>query len=159
MLDPEVLTNTEVTDQKEVLISQLLIKKPTRVYCKGAHTPNHCDVIVDVGQRLEHVKKEGLCFNCLGKHRVSQCTSQARCKKCNSKHHTSICNPDNAKAKHTTPATTPASHKTQSSGTEPISGQVTKTINTVSATVAMADTQTSVLCNSGKSILRLRWLR
>jgi len=113
-------------------------------------------VIVDVGQRLEHVKKEGLCFNCLGKHRVSQCTSQARCKKCNSKHHTSICNPDNAKAKHTTPATTPTSHKTQSSGTEPVSGQVTQTTNTVSTTVAMADTQTSVLCNSGKSICLLK---
>jgi len=86
--------------------------KPTCVYCKGTHTPNHCNVIVDVGQRLEHVKKEGLCFNCLGKHRVSQCTSQVCCKKCNSKHHTSICNPDNAKTKHTTPATSPTSHKT-----------------------------------------------
>jgi len=35
------------------------------------------------------------------------------------KDHTSICNPGNPKAKHTTPATTPASHKTQSSGTKP----------------------------------------
>jgi len=32
-------------------------KKPTCVYCKGTHTPNHCDVIVDVGQRLELRKK------------------------------------------------------------------------------------------------------
>ena len=66
-------------------------KKLTCAYCKDTHTANHCDVVVNTEKRFEYVKREGLCFNCLGKHRVGQCTSQSRCKKCNNKHHTSIC--------------------------------------------------------------------
>ena len=61
------------------------IKKFTCVYCKGTHTPNHCDVVSSIEKRVEHIKKEGLCFNCLGKRKVNQCTSQARCKKCSHK--------------------------------------------------------------------------
>ena len=60
-------------------------------YCKGTHTAIHCVVVVNTEKRFEYVKREGLCFNCLGKHRVSQCTSQSCCKKCNNKYHTSIC--------------------------------------------------------------------
>ena len=66
-------------------------KKLTVVYYKGTHTTNNCDVIVSTEKRLEHFKREGPCLNCLGKHRVNQCTSQTRCKKCHNQHHTSIC--------------------------------------------------------------------
>ena len=31
------------------------------VYCKGAHSANNCNVIVDHHKRLEYIKKEGLC--------------------------------------------------------------------------------------------------
>lgn len=34
--------------------------------------------------------KNGLCYNCLGKHRVSECHSSRRCLKCGKKHHTTI---------------------------------------------------------------------
>ena len=66
-------------------------KKFTCVYCKGTHATNNCDVVFSAEKRLEFVKREGLCFNCLGRHRVSQCTSQNHCKRYNNKHHTSIC--------------------------------------------------------------------
>ena len=69
----------------------MLNKKFTCAYCKGTHATNNCDVVVGIEKRLKFVKREGLCFNCLGRHRVSQCTSQGRCKRCNNKHHTSIC--------------------------------------------------------------------
>ena len=40
---------------------------------------------------MEIVRKANLCFNCLGRHRVSQCTSKARCRHCRGKHHSSLC--------------------------------------------------------------------
>ena len=130
------------------------VKKFTCVYCKGTHSSNNCDVVISAEKRLEQIKKEGLCFNCLGKHRVSHCTSQARCKKCNSKHHTSICNTDSTKLKQTV-AKLPSDHKTRPS--EPIPSQVTQTATVpVSATIAMASSETSVLCNSGNSVCLLK---
>ena len=57
-------------------------KKPVCVYCKGGHTPNHCDVITNSQKRLEVVKKERLCFNCLAHHKVSEYRSKHRCNKC-----------------------------------------------------------------------------
>ncbi|KAH3728315.1 hypothetical protein DPMN_054269 [Dreissena polymorpha] len=37
------------------------------------------------------VKQKQLCFNCFGKHRVTECKSNGRCQNCHRKHHTSIC--------------------------------------------------------------------
>ena len=51
--------------------------KPLKVYMciVRAHThtltPNHCDVVSSIGKCVAHIKKEGLCFNCLGKHKVN----------------------------------------------------------------------------------------
>jgi len=61
------------------------------VYCKGAHSATNCNAITDHHKCLEYIKREGLCFNCLTKHRVAQCTSRGRCKQCSHKHHTSVC--------------------------------------------------------------------
>lgn len=36
------------------------------------------------------IAKQGLCFNCLGRHRVSDCRSTRRCTKCGKKHHTTL---------------------------------------------------------------------
>ena len=132
-----------------------LNRKLTCVYCKGTHTANHCDVVVSTEKRLEHVKKEGLCFNCLGKHRVSKCTSQTRCKKCNNKHHTSICGAgplQPTQRDHTTPSTETKSHVQPpmqkdhtAKSTETNQAQNTVPVTT---TIALANTQASVLCNS-----------
>ena len=61
------------------------------VYCKGAHSATNCNIITDHHKWVEYIKREGLCFNCLAKHRVAQCTSCNGCKQCTCKHHTSIC--------------------------------------------------------------------
>ena len=66
-------------------------KKAVCVYCKGAHTPNHCEVITDSQKCLEVVKREKLCYNCLAHHKVSECRSKHRCNKCKRKHHTNLC--------------------------------------------------------------------
>ena len=130
-------------------------KKLTCVYCKGTHTASHCDVVVSTEKRLEYVKGEGLCFNCLGKHRVNQCTSQTHCKKYSNKHHTSICG-----AKSLLPPTQ-KNHPGQSTETKSLppiqkdfkvqsttTNPVTQNTAPVTTTIALADTQTSVLCSS-----------
>ena len=39
-----------------------------------------------------HTAKQcGLCFNCLGKPRISDCKSSTKCRKCSKIHHTSLC--------------------------------------------------------------------
>ena len=50
-----------------------------------------CDVIIEPSKRLEIVRQQNLCFNCLACHKVSQCNSKYRCRKCSRKHHTSLC--------------------------------------------------------------------
>ena len=60
-------------------------------YCKGPHPSYHCNVVTDCQQRWSIVKREGLCFNCLGNHKSTACQSKYRCHKCRGKHHTSLC--------------------------------------------------------------------
>ena len=50
-------------------------KKPTCVYCKGPHTPGTCEAIKDHQKHLDVIKREKLCFNCLGHHKVCSCNS------------------------------------------------------------------------------------
>ena len=61
------------------------------VFCKGSHSPKDCKVIADNQACKEFVKQRNLCFNCLGRHKVSTCTSKHQCRKCCRKHHTSLC--------------------------------------------------------------------
>ena len=61
------------------------------MFCKGSHAPTDCIAVTDPEQRRDSVKNQRLCFNCLGQHKSSQCTSRYRCRKCQRKHHTSIC--------------------------------------------------------------------
>ena len=67
-------------------------KKHTCLYCKGPHAPGTCEAVKDHQRRLDIIKREKLCFNCLGHHIVSNCGSKNQCHKCSCKHHTSICN-------------------------------------------------------------------
>ncbi|XP_065894502.1 uncharacterized protein [Dysidea avara] len=63
----------------------------TCVFCKGSHSPMDCQTLASTQARKEFVTEKSLCFNCLGKHKVSACTSRYRCRKCHRKHHTSLC--------------------------------------------------------------------
>ena len=66
-------------------------KLPKCVFCKGSHPATQCDSVSDQSKRIDIVKRDKLCFNCLGHHRVSQCQSKGRCKHCKERHHTSLC--------------------------------------------------------------------
>ncbi|XP_070556469.1 uncharacterized protein [Ptychodera flava] len=65
-------------------------KSRSCAYCKDSHFPNDCIVVSDRAKRLDIVKRDKLCFNCLGKHRVSECKSRFSCRVCRRKHHTSL---------------------------------------------------------------------
>ena len=66
-------------------------KPPRCAFCKGSHPATQCDAIPDQSKRMDIVKLEKLCFNCLGHHRVGQCQSKGHCKRCKERHHTSLC--------------------------------------------------------------------
>ena len=63
--------------------------------CTYCNSTNHlsfaCNVVVDPKKRMEIVWKANMCFNCLARHRISQCRSKARCRHCRGKHHSSLC--------------------------------------------------------------------
>ena len=79
-------------------ITEKLKKDPVCVFCKGAHKSNTCTTITSPKERLAIVKSAGLCYNCLARHRVSQCNSKFNCRECHKKHHTSLCHAFNTNA-------------------------------------------------------------
>ena len=82
-------------------------------YCQStSHSSFNCDKLSDQKQRLDFVRKENLCFNCLGHHRASQCKSKSRCRNCRRKHHTTLCNSPADNERSTKQDTTPATPRT-----------------------------------------------
>ena len=66
------------------------------MFCKAYHPSSDCNKVTDPKKHFDLVKAAELCFNCLGHHKVSACTSKGRCKNCRCKHHTGLCqNPSN----------------------------------------------------------------
>nr|XP_006816325.1 PREDICTED: uncharacterized protein LOC102803186 [Saccoglossus kowalevskii] len=61
-------------------------------YCKAAHSAHACEIIIGPDKRMAIVKRDRLCFNCLGHHKVHECKSKYRCKFCHGKHHSTLCN-------------------------------------------------------------------
>lgn len=60
-------------------------------YCAQNHYICHCKDFaqLDVPQRQDFIKKNGICFNCLVKgHSVNTCRQSTTCRKCNRRHHT-----------------------------------------------------------------------
>lgn len=41
-------------------------------------------------ERKQHVEANGLCLNCLGKYKLSECFSNRTCSYCNARHHMTI---------------------------------------------------------------------
>ena len=56
-------------------------KKTACVFCKGAHSPNACNIITKPEECMSVIKENHLCFNCLAH----------LCRKCARMHHTSLC--------------------------------------------------------------------
>lgn len=62
------------------------------IFCNKSHSAVDCSEIKDNASRYEIVKKKQLCFNCFGKHKISECRSRYKCRKCDKRHHTALCN-------------------------------------------------------------------
>ena len=120
-------------------------------------TPVNCDTIKEPLQRLEIVKHNKLCYNCLGNHKISQCRSKGCCRQCNHKHHTSLCtgtgNSETRNAQNGTSETRNASNgrpgtSNASNGT-PGSGQntnITTTLTTLSSNQSTVIPHTDRVC-------------
>lgn len=63
----------------------------TCTFCKGTHFTVDCRTYSSYDARIEILKREKLCFNCLGHHRIADCKSKGKCRTCNRKHHSSLC--------------------------------------------------------------------
>ncbi|XP_036345935.1 uncharacterized protein LOC118755191 [Rhagoletis pomonella] len=66
------------------------------VYCNSpSHYISSCNKFKELSlqQRIDYVRKAGICFNCLRKtHCMKECQSKSRCKICQSVHHTLLHN-------------------------------------------------------------------
>ena len=64
----------------------------TCVFCKNSHYPNDCPTVTDKQARIDIIKRNRLCFNCLKRgHTSKDCMAKGRCRTCKRKHHTSLC--------------------------------------------------------------------
>lgn len=66
-------------------------RQKTCAFCKGTHFSAECRKVPDVDKRLDIVRRDHMCFNCLGNHQAIRCRSTKRCFKCQRKHHTALC--------------------------------------------------------------------
>ena len=112
------------------------------------HKPNLCTTVTCPKARLAVVKNAGLCFNCLGCHKVFQCPSKFTCRECRKKHHTSLCH---AFTIEPAPGSQPTSAVTTSTdqATPPT---VTTTAQTIRATTQSQDTRTTAATTSLSAI-------
>ena len=122
-------------------------KKKCCIYCSGNHAPSLCDTIADPTKRLEIIKHQRLCFNCLGRHKISQCTSKYHCKICKRKHHTSICTEK--------PATNATPHQSNQP-TSATRGTPAQDTSTSSLTTITTSKQNSKSYPTGNSICLLK---
>ncbi|XP_055714353.1 uncharacterized protein LOC129808595 [Phlebotomus papatasi] len=62
------------------------------LWCNENHTISKCEKFkaLSVAERNNAAKKKSLCFNCLNKYNVKDCTSKYKCKICFKKHHYSL---------------------------------------------------------------------
>ncbi|MES9974415.1 MAG: DUF1759 domain-containing protein [Candidatus Thiodiazotropha sp.] len=71
--------------------NDILHSKRVCAFCRGPHSSADCTTIIDYTERISIVKRDHLCFNCLGRHRVADCKSKSKCRHCSRKHHTGLC--------------------------------------------------------------------
>ena len=135
------------------------------IYRRNIHSATNCNVITDHSKRLEYIKKEGLCFNCLEKHRVAQCISRNRCKWCTHKHHTSVCEAyaNSRSPMNNQPSSQPNQHgqsdvgeAEQSTTTTPVHKTPASNPSTSVTTTLTSTPQSSVLFNPSDSVCLLK---
>lgn len=60
--------------------------------CSKDHYSGTCDVYhaKPATERKQHVEAQNLCYNCLGKHKLTDCTSKWTCFTCKARHHSTL---------------------------------------------------------------------
>jgi len=141
--------------------------KTSCLFCKGSHLSTRCDKVTDPQQRLEIVKKGKHCFNCLGHHRVSQCTSKFRCKSCKQKHHSSLCGAEFSKPQDVTtkpdtttqtvsePKSSPATNQPEGTSEDPTAVTAAiippdSTTKPANSPVCLLNTAVAPVCANGR---------
>ena len=128
------------------------VRKPTEkklacVYCKGSHASANCNTVKEYKERLDIIKRDKLCYNCLGHHKVSECSSKYCCRKCARKHHTSVCNAagDPGESKDASQGSNTKNNTTTLSTLTPSSCEPSKSrvclLKTAIATITTADSE------------------
>ncbi|XP_046811894.1 uncharacterized protein LOC111689220, partial [Lucilia cuprina] len=90
--DTKSKSNSNLNSNKRVHSFQVKVTIPKCQICpKENHAIRKCPKFLKMNQqqRLDEIKKEGLCINCFSKtHSVRNCTSKHTCFKCKKKHNT-----------------------------------------------------------------------
>ncbi|XP_041975756.1 uncharacterized protein LOC121730680 [Aricia agestis] len=97
------VTHKKDQPQKKDIVKNYTTQRPTNIksfvtevstkctYCSQNHYICHCKefTALNVPQRQDFIKKNGICFNCLVKgHSVNACRQSTTCRKCSRRHHT-----------------------------------------------------------------------
>ena len=141
------LTNTDKRTQRGHGITERKPSTHNCVNCHGAHAPVNYFAVKDPKQRLGIARQQKLCFNCLGRHRVSQCNSKHRCRICTRKHHTSLC-ADTDKSSNKSTTEWLLEQPSNNSGVHP-----PITINATLTTLSSPNTQHSMVSYANKICL------
>ena len=66
---------------------------PDFTFCRGKHPSFDCQVVTNLQERKNILRKTGRCFLCLrrGSHISRDCKSSVKCHICNGHHHMSLC--------------------------------------------------------------------
>ena len=81
------------------------------LFCKGNHRASECQVVTNIDERREILKKQGRCFNCLrrGGYLARNCDTKVQCFKCSGRHYLAVCNSSMGSADSNNPAGATAS--------------------------------------------------
>ena len=71
--------------------NDLLPPKKVCAFCKAPHSSAECTTITDYTERINIVKRDHSCFNCLSRHRIAHCKSKCKCRNCSRRHHAGLC--------------------------------------------------------------------
>ena len=86
-------SKTDSTHQTRALHMRKQENKRSRCsLCRKDHYIMFCDVYQEKSatEKKQHIEENNLCINCLGKHKVSECSSKKTCTLCRARHHTTL---------------------------------------------------------------------
>ena len=154
------MTNTKQTRVKPSARSQMhSVPEPAKracAFCKGPHSRADCTEVTDHDGRINIVKRDHLCFNCLRCHKISDCKSKSKCRNCSRRHHTSLCKGTTRKSheKPQTQATSSKSHNAKEPSTSlQLHSSLAQSHRHVLLKTVMAPLSSGKTCLDAKSLL------